>query len=154
MVEWHHRFNGCTWANSKRWWGTGKPGMLQSLGLQRVGHNLATEQQQQRETWYQTSKWNWILKTVTTFAQIWLWHTRPAAVKMGHRHSLCYSSGQAWALHQRLPFPFSAPCFISWPQQSLHTSTTGPLFGCLPSKVSGAANSCVFPPSAQKQPSS
>ena len=31
------------WASSRRWWWTGKPGMLQSLGLQRVGHNWATE---------------------------------------------------------------------------------------------------------------
>ena len=29
------------------WWRTGKPGMLQSMGLQRVGHNWVTEQQQQ-----------------------------------------------------------------------------------------------------------
>ena len=36
-----------TWANSGRWWGTGKPGMLQSMGLWRVRHDLATEQQQQ-----------------------------------------------------------------------------------------------------------
>ena len=37
-----------TWvcANSGRWWRTGKPGVLQSLGSQRVGHNWATEQQQ------------------------------------------------------------------------------------------------------------
>ena len=34
-----------TWANSGRWWGTGKPDVLQSMGSQRVGHNLATEQQ-------------------------------------------------------------------------------------------------------------
>ena len=34
------------WANSWRLWSTGKPGMLQSMGLQRVGHNWATEQQQ------------------------------------------------------------------------------------------------------------
>ena len=33
------------WANSRRWWRTGKPGMLQSMGSQRVGHNLAIEQQ-------------------------------------------------------------------------------------------------------------
>ena len=26
------------WANSGSWWWTGKPGMLQSMGLQRVGH--------------------------------------------------------------------------------------------------------------------
>ena len=34
-----------TWTNSRRQWGTGKPGMLQSIGLQRVRHDLATEQQ-------------------------------------------------------------------------------------------------------------
>ena len=34
------------WANSRRWWRTGKPGMVQSMGLQRVRHNLSTKQQQ------------------------------------------------------------------------------------------------------------
>ena len=34
-----------TWANCGRWWETGKPGMLQSMGSWRVGHDLATEQQ-------------------------------------------------------------------------------------------------------------
>ena len=29
-----------------RWWRTGKPGVLQSMGLQRVGHDWAMEQQQ------------------------------------------------------------------------------------------------------------
>ena len=37
-----------TWANSRRWWGTGKPGLLQSMGSQRIGYNLATEQQEVR----------------------------------------------------------------------------------------------------------
>ena len=36
-----------TWANSRRYWGTGKPDMLQSMGSQRIGHDLVTEQQQQ-----------------------------------------------------------------------------------------------------------
>ena len=35
-----------TWANFERWWGTGRPGTLQSMRLQRVRHNWATEQQQ------------------------------------------------------------------------------------------------------------
>ena len=37
----------CTqvWATSKRQWRTGKPGVLQSMGSRRVGHNSATEQQ-------------------------------------------------------------------------------------------------------------
>ena len=31
------------WASSKSWWWTGKPGMLQSMGSQRVGHYWVTE---------------------------------------------------------------------------------------------------------------
>ena len=33
------------WTNSRRWWRTGKPVVLQSMGLQRVRHDWATEQQ-------------------------------------------------------------------------------------------------------------
>ena len=39
MVGWHHWLNGDSL--SKLW--TGKPGVLQSMGLQRVGHDWATE---------------------------------------------------------------------------------------------------------------
>ena len=31
------------WVNSRSWWWTGKPGVLQSMGSQRVGHDWATE---------------------------------------------------------------------------------------------------------------
>ena len=31
------------WANSGSWWQTGKPGMLQSMGSQRVGHGWVTK---------------------------------------------------------------------------------------------------------------
>ena len=31
------------WVNSGCWWWTGRPGVLQTLGSQRVGHNWATE---------------------------------------------------------------------------------------------------------------
>ena len=34
------------WERSRRWWRTEKPGVLQSMGLQRVRHNWVTEQQQ------------------------------------------------------------------------------------------------------------
>ena len=33
----------CAWANYGRWWRIGKPGMLQSMGLQRFGHNWTTK---------------------------------------------------------------------------------------------------------------
>ena len=35
-----------TWANSGGWRGTGRPGVLQSMGLQRVRQDLETEEQQ------------------------------------------------------------------------------------------------------------
>ena len=35
-----------TWAISGRWWETGRPDMLQSMGSQRGGHNWVTEQKQ------------------------------------------------------------------------------------------------------------
>ena len=45
MVGWHHWLDG-QWvlASSRSWWWTGHPGMLQSMGLQRVGHDWVTEQ--------------------------------------------------------------------------------------------------------------
>ena len=38
------------WASSGRWWRAGKPGVLQSMGSQRVGHDSATEQHRVVET--------------------------------------------------------------------------------------------------------
>ena len=35
------------WANSRRWWRTGKAGVLQSMASQRIRHDLAPEQQEQ-----------------------------------------------------------------------------------------------------------
>ena len=42
---WMASLTGWTWvsASSGSWWCTGKPGVLQSMGLQRVGHDWVTE---------------------------------------------------------------------------------------------------------------
>ena len=37
------------WASSRKWWRTGKPGVLQSMVSQRVGHDWETEQLQQQQ---------------------------------------------------------------------------------------------------------
>jgi len=37
------------WSSSRRWWRTGKPGVLPTVGSPRVGHDWVTEQQQQHE---------------------------------------------------------------------------------------------------------
>ena len=46
MVGWHHQLNG-VWTNSRKWWRTGRPGVLQSMGSQRVGPDWVTKQQKQ-----------------------------------------------------------------------------------------------------------
>ena len=46
MVGWHHWLNGHEFEQTPGDSEAGKPGMLKFMGLQRVGHNLATEQQQ------------------------------------------------------------------------------------------------------------
>ena len=49
MVGWHCWVNGHEFEQaSGRWWRTGKPSVLQSLGLQRVRHEWATEHQHPR----------------------------------------------------------------------------------------------------------
>ena len=45
IVRWHQWLKTSVWANSKSWWRTEELCMLQSMGLQRVRHNWATEQQ-------------------------------------------------------------------------------------------------------------
>ena len=46
MVGWHHWLNGHEFEQTPGEWRTENTGVLQSMGSQRVGHNLATEQQQ------------------------------------------------------------------------------------------------------------
>ena len=43
IAGWHHQLNGYVWVNSRSWWWTGRPGVLQSMGLQRVEHDWVTE---------------------------------------------------------------------------------------------------------------
>ena len=38
------------WVNSGSWWWTGRPGVLQSMGSQRVGHDWATELNQVKQS--------------------------------------------------------------------------------------------------------
>ena len=43
-MRWHHQLNSQEfWVNSMSSWWTRRPGTLQSMGSQRVGHNWATE---------------------------------------------------------------------------------------------------------------
>ena len=53
---WRASMTQRTWVEAKSgiWWRTGKPGVLQSMGLQRVGHDWETEQTK-KQTWMSNS---------------------------------------------------------------------------------------------------
>ena len=62
------------WVNSGSWWWTGKPGMLQSMGLQKVRHDWVTEL-------------NWT--ALNREEQIWL-HTRSVSFTFSFVLLLCF----------------------------------------------------------------
>ena len=47
----------CVWASPKNWWRAGKPGVLQSMGSQRVGHDWATELTCHFCSWFMGQNW-------------------------------------------------------------------------------------------------
>ena len=65
------------WAHSRRYWGTEKPGVLQSMGLQSIRYDWATEQQQkQQQQLHRTS-----LANVSADRHLWWVHepSKPAS---------------------------------------------------------------------------
>ena len=59
MVGWHHRQWTWIWASSGSWWRIQKPGVLQSMGSQRVGHN-----------WLNWAELNWFCDSPIVFFSI------------------------------------------------------------------------------------
>ena len=45
------------WVSSKSWWWTGKPGMLQPIGFQRIGHDSVMELNQRHNLYYKEIIW-------------------------------------------------------------------------------------------------
>ena len=43
MAGWHHGLNGRVWVISRSWWWTGRSRVLQSMRLQKAGHDWVTE---------------------------------------------------------------------------------------------------------------
>ena len=55
------------WASSGRWWRTGKPGVLQSMGSQRIGHDWATKQRKYEHIHIQPSLYTSFCPSATGF---------------------------------------------------------------------------------------
>ena len=56
------------WVGSRSWWLRGRPGMLQSIGSQRVGHNWVTELNWTNWMWWGRAcsrKWNYLCWSIS-----------------------------------------------------------------------------------------
>ena len=95
MVEWHHRLNGLEFEQTPgRWWRTGKPDMLQFMGLQKVGHDWATEQQQQWETLLACSD---LIRWVLFYPDSWSMKYVQIRQVSGWTTGYIHDKGSAWA---------------------------------------------------------
>ena len=65
------------WASSRSWWWTGKPGMLQSIGSQRVRHNWVAEL-------------NWLSMCISEFLLI-------PGLQSNHLITVCLSTVVSWS---------------------------------------------------------
>ena len=97
------------WVNSRSWWWTGRLGVLWFMGLQRVGHNWATE-------------WNWL---TDTYASVIVCENMCVCVcKHGELTCVCviclqleWDWERAWSQHSETImniFPEVSLCFRSW----------------------------------------
>ena len=77
------------WASSGRWWRTGKPDMLQTVGSQRVGHNWATEQKN-RHIYVGQGYRNMKIKAKLFFPQCWEEGVNWTSVRQQNLHWVSY----------------------------------------------------------------
>ena len=76
------------WTSSGNWWWTGKPGMLQSIGLQRLRHNWATELKKRCQNMLSLS----VLPSTSVSLSLWCEHSERSQL----------SSSQKEKSHQKL----------------------------------------------------
>ena len=81
-------FNGITdsmdiWINSGSWWWPGRPGVLQAMGLQRVGHDWVTE--------LNRAEYEWLRKNINDRHYLYYQITQNTSVHAGiHQEFLKY----------------------------------------------------------------
>ena len=69
------------WVNSRSWWCTGRPGMLRFMGLQRAGHNWATE-------------WNWNIYIFLTYTFEYILNIKSFTIYV--HISVCFFPREPW----------------------------------------------------------
>ena len=102
------------WESSGRWWRIGKPGVLQSMGLQRVGHNWVTAQQQQLES----------LISIHTHLCFFCNNQRSSYLAFSHLKLFCRTCRELTCSLSHLHLNSTFSMFLSW--SHLHFNFANP----------------------------
>ena len=108
------------WASSRRWRKTREPGILQSMGLQRVEREWATEQQLYIKTSiisiYKQYFYNyWCIFTffgIKSWRSACVWHSHISSAEESHVAHGCYVGHNRKGKHHTIKF--SANCLLQW----------------------------------------
>ena len=96
MVGWHHRLNGTwVWVNSGSWWWTERPGVSQSMGLQRVGHGTELNSREHKlSVVHNPNAWSLCTRPCSTWSLPFspLAHTSPAFISSNTPKLFIYCS--------------------------------------------------------------
>ena len=89
------------WVDSRSWWWTGRPGMLQSMGSQRVRHDWATELNWTKKTSYFSCQGYFpILSSIQSLSRVWLSTVHEVAKSQtqlsAHTHTKIHVLVVAW----------------------------------------------------------
>ena len=112
MVGWHHRLEW-VWVNFGSWWWTGRPGVLQSMGLQIVRHNRVTEM-----NWTELNWMDLTFQAPMQYCSLQHWTLLPSPVTstMGVVFSLALSLHSSWSY-------FSTDLVAYWAPTNLGSSS-------------------------------
>ena len=100
------------WVSSGSWWWTGRPGMLQSMGLQRVEHDWATKPNM--IITMMNVRYEWMLVIINTFTYsqslVWILSWNPVMDIMTPVYTgLSKQATDHWSSPQRCCTPWSPP---------------------------------------------
>ena len=105
------------WLNSRSWWRTGRPGLLQSMGLQRVGNDWATElnwtapweksygnsrQHVKRQRYYFHDNALYSQSSPSSSSHVWMWPV--GTMKRAERQRAAVFQLQCWRRLLRVPW--------------------------------------------------
>ena len=113
----------CTWVwiSSRSWWWTEKPGVLQSMGSQRVGHNWATELTDWKPGLW---PWGWSIQEVNSVGWgNWLWEEKKH-LRIFPRGSLDWSGDWCWQENTEKAPPLYHICYAIILEQATQASST------------------------------